>query len=154
MHGCAVTTVEGIGSTKTKLHAVQVRDKQYVLPFAKDFTPTDANEQTFTHHTRTHARTHAHTHTHTHTKKKIDYCFKLFSFCIGLCSIGKLGSKRGKCIYFGLGEENIKNLHFVKVVALFMLLVNKVLYNSFGAVLSTLFLKSAMGTNWLVILFY
>ena len=24
MHGCAVTTVEGIGSTKTKLHAVQV----------------------------------------------------------------------------------------------------------------------------------
>ena len=24
MHGCAVTTVEGIGSTKTRLHAVQV----------------------------------------------------------------------------------------------------------------------------------
>jgi len=25
MHGLAVTTVEGIGSTKTKLHAVQVK---------------------------------------------------------------------------------------------------------------------------------
>ena len=24
MHGCAVTTVEGIGNTKTRLHAVQV----------------------------------------------------------------------------------------------------------------------------------
>ena len=28
MHGYAVTTVEGIGSTKTKLHAVQVNARQ------------------------------------------------------------------------------------------------------------------------------
>eukprot|EP00057_Strongylocentrotus_purpuratus_P000556 XP_001178436.2 PREDICTED: xanthine dehydrogenase/oxidase [Strongylocentrotus purpuratus] len=31
VHGAAVTTVEGIGSTKTKLHPVQVRKKKWTI---------------------------------------------------------------------------------------------------------------------------
>ena len=41
VHGCAVTTVEGVGSTKTKLHAVQVRTEKLKVLHLKHNLPTD-----------------------------------------------------------------------------------------------------------------